>query len=161
MRTDAFRRQLILIVIHLLRLALQFIRILLLRLIGALGFFTNFEDAHENQDENDGFGVRLIRFVGEIRVAIARHWSAGATDNPAMAVPNGTTGRFLSSLDGTVTVSPLTPALKCWAITKVAMRAGDQADNPGFGGRLRDSLTPKIGVKVTAKTVKAVSKPEK
>jgi len=78
-----------------------------------------------------------------------------------MAVPNGTTGRFLSSLDGTVTVSPLCPALKCWAITKFAQRAGDQVDIPGFGGRLRDSLTPKIGVKVTAKTVKAVSKPEK
>ena len=90
MRTDAFRRRLILIVIHLLRLALQFIRILLLRLLLAHGFFTNFEDAHENQDEDDGSGVRLNRFVGEVRLAIARHRSAGATDKPAMGVSNGT-----------------------------------------------------------------------
>jgi len=47
------------------------------------------------------------------------------------------------------------------AITQFAQRAGNQVDNAGFGEPLRDSLTPKIGVKVTAKTVKAVSKPEK
>jgi len=126
-----------------------------------LGLFTVVEEEDEKEDEGADSGVGLNRFVGEVRPTIAQHLSAGATDKPAMGVPNGTTGRFLSSLDGTVTVSAQSPALKGWAITKFAQRAGNQVDNAGFGEPLRDSLTPKIGVKVTAKTVKAVSKPEK